>query len=298
MPTTSTLRYQYPELITNWTRPTCDYSKCVKVKLLASSALGGTISLNVHPACGDAFKALASVFNAWRYEFRETAGGTVSCRKITGGTGTSLHAHGIALDINPSKNRYSRTGGLIQWGRQTDMAPEMIKAVEAIRTTNGKKLFEWGGRWTNIKDPMHFEIDVMKKDLATGINWDTVQGKPVEDEDMFCQKGDKGDKVTALQLLLISHGYGLPQFGADGDFGNETVNALTTFQLVGHIEEKDANGAAVVRTEVLRGDGCPSRPERRHRLERSARAARSAGTGWRRGRAGTGWTARTQRHLR
>lgn len=244
MPTTSTLRYQYPELVINWSTPSCDYSRCGTVTFLASAVFDGAITLRVHPNTVDAFTALASVFRAWRYEFREKVGGTVSCRKITGGTGTSLHAHGIAMDINPSVNAYRKTvgGGLIQWGRQTDMPTEMVKAVEAIRTKNGKQVFEWGGRWTNVKDPMHFEIDVLKVDLATGINWDTVQGEP--EEDMFCQKGDKGDKVTALQLLLIAHGYNLPQFGADGDFGNETVSAVASFQLVKKIDEKDSAGNA------------------------------------------------------
>lgn len=43
-------------------------------------------------------------------------------------------------------------------------------------------------------------------------------------------KGAKGESVKAFQDALIKAGYPLPRFGADGDFGNETVGALKKFQ--------------------------------------------------------------------
>ena len=44
------------------------------------------------------------------------------------------------------------------------------------------------------------------------------------------RKGDKGDWVAILQNELIAHGYKLPRYGADGDFGNETLTAVKQFQ--------------------------------------------------------------------
>ncbi len=44
------------------------------------------------------------------------------------------------------------------------------------------------------------------------------------------RKGSNGSEVKELQNLLISHGYKLPQHGADGDYGVETVNAVKRFQ--------------------------------------------------------------------
>lgn len=44
------------------------------------------------------------------------------------------------------------------------------------------------------------------------------------------QRGDKGEYVRALQILLIGRGYALPKYGADGDFGEETETALQKFQ--------------------------------------------------------------------
>ena len=49
--------------------------------------------------------------------------------------------------------------------------------------------------------------------------------------DGVLQVGDSGPQVQALQEQLLELGYELPQFGADGDFGNETKSALQTFQL-------------------------------------------------------------------
>ncbi len=44
------------------------------------------------------------------------------------------------------------------------------------------------------------------------------------------KKGMKGQDVIALQELLLQLGYQLPKYGADGDFGSETENAVKAFQ--------------------------------------------------------------------
>jgi len=44
------------------------------------------------------------------------------------------------------------------------------------------------------------------------------------------RKGSNGDEVREVQNLLINHGYKLPQHGADGDYGAETVAAIKEFQ--------------------------------------------------------------------
>ena len=44
------------------------------------------------------------------------------------------------------------------------------------------------------------------------------------------KKGSRGDKVIDLQKMLMSLGYGLPKYGADGSFGNETLAAVKAFQ--------------------------------------------------------------------
>ena len=44
------------------------------------------------------------------------------------------------------------------------------------------------------------------------------------------RKGAKGDLVVRMQELLIKAGESLPKFGSDGDFGNETLKAVKSFQ--------------------------------------------------------------------
>ena len=44
------------------------------------------------------------------------------------------------------------------------------------------------------------------------------------------KKGDKGDDVREMQEMLMKLGFELPKFGADGDFGSETENAVIAFQ--------------------------------------------------------------------
>lgn len=47
---------------------------------------------------------------------------------------------------------------------------------------------------------------------------------------LILKKGSSGSKVQALQQALLNLGYSLPSFGADGDYGNETVAAVRRFQ--------------------------------------------------------------------
>ena len=44
------------------------------------------------------------------------------------------------------------------------------------------------------------------------------------------KKGAEGSDVKALQEALMKLGYELPDYGADGEFGSETKEALMDFQ--------------------------------------------------------------------
>ena len=44
------------------------------------------------------------------------------------------------------------------------------------------------------------------------------------------RKGDRGESVKTLQKALTAKGFALPKYGADGDFGSETENAVKAFQ--------------------------------------------------------------------
>ena len=53
---------------------------------------------------------------------------------------------------------------------------------------------------------------------------DTVLG------DRILKKGMKGPDVKTLQEKLMELGYKLPKYGADGEYGGETVEAVKDFQ--------------------------------------------------------------------
>ena len=57
------------------------------------------------------------------------------------------------------------------------------------------------------------------------------------------RKGSKGDKVREMQTLLVKAGCTLPRFGADGNCGDETVEALKAFQTVNSLTPDGVCGA-------------------------------------------------------
>lgn len=145
-----------------------------------------------------AYHALDTVMHRHGYRPRAGVTGAYNCRKITGGTGYSLHAYGVgdiftfwtgvrcatslAVDINWDTNPYGPR--LV-----TDMPRAMIDDILAIRTNSGAQVFRWGGYYRGNKDAMHFEIVCSPTDLATGIDPKTVRGAitptPLEDDIVF-----------------------------------------------------------------------------------------------------------------
>lgn len=55
-------------------------------------------------------------------------------------------------------------------------------------------------------------------------------GRPNYDVRGTCVLNDQNEDVRLLQKLLMSKGYSLPKYGADGDFGEETLRALKQFR--------------------------------------------------------------------
>ncbi len=81
--------------------------------------------------------------------FFESLGGTFNWRKIAGTDELSMHAWGIAIDLDVSRSNYWRNEGQkpITWKNQYPQA--IVDAFEA-------EGFVWGGRWYHY-DTMHFE---------------------------------------------------------------------------------------------------------------------------------------------
>jgi hypothetical protein len=166
----------------SWSPFHCAERRMVWVRLLSHRT-------PVNPVAEPAFRALADALTATGYRARSTW--VYNCRSIRAARpgqrpGASLHAYGLAVDIDPGVNPHRRgVRGRIQFssapdqaGRERDVAagragtaftPEQIAAVEAIRTVDGVPVFGWGGRWRSSHDAMHFEIRVTPQQLARGL---------------------------------------------------------------------------------------------------------------------------------
>ena len=170
------------ELRAAWRGYECAEKRMVPLRLF------GKWTTPVNPATVDAWRALEHalvtagypVHRAWVY----------ICRKITGKQTPSLHAYGLAIDIDhkdPTCNVHRGTpdGRRVRFSAaaskenrcrdvrddkaDTSFTPNQVAAVEAIRTVDGHQVFAWGGRWQMSKDTMHFQINVTPQELARGL---------------------------------------------------------------------------------------------------------------------------------
>lgn len=182
--------------------------------------------VNVAPETAEAWRALDMLMQ--QHKYAPGAGtGAYHCRAITGGKGLSLHAFGIAVDINPHANPYRKDNMLI-----TDMPQPMVRAIKAIRTKAGQTVFRWGGDYRDIKDTMHFEVVASRSELAHGLDWDTVRERRYSPQAPHTwpvlQRRDTGPTVTELQRRLTAAGF--PVGDIDGRFGQKTQDAVEAYE--------------------------------------------------------------------
>ena len=60
------------------------------------------------------------------------------------------------------------------------------------------------------------------------------------------RKGDKGDDVKWVQNALLQRRYKLPKYGADGDYGTETLKAVKQFQRDKGLKDDGAVGEKTI----------------------------------------------------
>lgn len=207
------------ELRAVWAPP-CDPSLLKTVELVQG------VRVQCRAEIGTAVQALGRVLEAHNYVVRAGDTGGYNCRDITGGSGHSLHAYGIAIDINWNTNPYRKDNVLV-----TDMPRAMVRNILRIRTNNGKQVWGWGGNYRTVKDPMHFEIVCTPEDIATGIDWSTVHQPALRPEAPhrwpLLRRGDRGPAVEKLHDLL---GVARPGEAGYGIFGPKTEAAVREYQ--------------------------------------------------------------------
>lgn len=77
--------------------------------------------------------------------YRPASIGGFNNRNIAGSNQKSLHAYGLAIDIDPARNP-------VQYGSNNHALPPNVAALAA------KYGLSWGGSWNSYKDPMHFSV--------------------------------------------------------------------------------------------------------------------------------------------
>ncbi len=163
-----------------WRDYECNEARLVRIAF-------GPDSIRVAAPAADAFRHLAEIALRHGYQIRPADTDSYNCRTITGGRLKSLHAYGIALDINWQTNPYrdhpgtrpprfslkptqaERAAEVLAGHADTDMTPAMITEIEAVTTRDGLRVFKWGGHFGTLKDAMHFELDVGPEELARGL---------------------------------------------------------------------------------------------------------------------------------
>ncbi|GAC1336168.1 MAG: hypothetical protein NVSMB26_22280 [Beijerinckiaceae bacterium] len=87
-------------------------------------------------------------------------------RKVIGTNAVSMHAYGVAIDINPVQNPYlERVRGTLtvapksgaDYVKRKKLRPGMAESVIGVFAEHGFAV--WGGRWTSTTDYQHFTID-------------------------------------------------------------------------------------------------------------------------------------------
>lgn len=133
--------------VRDWWAPPCDSDNFATIDFGDQGA-----RITVEDLTVPIWRAVEAIFARHRYKIRKADTGAYNCRKITGGSGWSLHAYGVAVDVNWSTNPYG--ANLV-----TDMPPAAIREIEALQV-DGQPVLRWGGRYSGSKDAMHFEVIV------------------------------------------------------------------------------------------------------------------------------------------
>jgi hypothetical protein len=82
-------------------------------------------------------------------------------RRVSGTSVWSMHAYGLAIDINPLENPYIH-GGIVSpaagavYVDRSNAVPGMIEPGDVVVQAFAAIGWEWGGNWKSCKDYQHF----------------------------------------------------------------------------------------------------------------------------------------------
>jgi hypothetical protein len=87
-----------------------------------------------------------------------------NCRRVRGTSSWSMHAYGLAVDINPFENpevigRQVFPPAAGRWADRSRHSPAMIRRGDAVWRAFISVGWKWGGDWTSPKDYQHFSAN-------------------------------------------------------------------------------------------------------------------------------------------
>lgn len=87
--------------------------------------------------------------------------GAFVCRPVTGGSGWSEHAYGLAVDVNSFHNPYEKGDVVLPelasaYLDRSDVRPGMILDGDVVVQAFASIGWSWGGAWRSLKDYQHF----------------------------------------------------------------------------------------------------------------------------------------------
>jgi hypothetical protein len=85
-----------------------------------------------------------------------------NCRRVEGTSRWSMHAYGLAIDVNPIENPYVSAGGHVAhraslpYVDRTRIRPGMAYRGGTLVNAFTAIAWGWGGAWSGVKDYQHF----------------------------------------------------------------------------------------------------------------------------------------------
>ena len=181
--------------------------------------------------------------------------GKYNRRYISGTTTWSQHAWANAEDVADPLDSYDSA--------RLDIVAAWLRRHRDLGTDfgGGAKVGTVLWKVPAHHDHIHYERD--PKQRGTPPPSAPTIDDPLGDMNMLCAKGDKGPHVKAAQLrILLTHPNALPQWGADSDFGDETVAGTKTLQATLGVPQTGAwDAATFVAAYAIPGAAGPKGPK-------------------------------------
>ncbi|MDO4565183.1 MAG: peptidoglycan-binding protein [Clostridia bacterium] len=165
------------------------------------------------------------------------------CLKQLGIVGSDINSRGLYRICAPITKAELKAGDLaFRWSDKDDDGFDVSEIFHVGAMTGSDTIIECQGR----------DVGVVESKLSS--RWNAfgrimaLQEAEADVDFVFTRplkKGDKGEDVRQLQLLLLAKELDLGTYGADGDFGSRTEKAVSTFQKNAILQSGVANALTI-----------------------------------------------------